>query len=475
MVFVTARAAAPVLSIQAAATTYATVFDFSDSSDTTNFVRCNSSCVGIDHCVLAGHDFPDNPPRPFLGPDGNVWLWASNSQALATSISGGYGSYIKEANADLSGPASGVNQCKVGFQYTPVTPVNDGSNEQQSLASLNNQHWLLEFWAQGIGRSFQAMAMIQNDFHGQSLPDCAGYASLTYCRYTNLIAGTWSNQQQQFTVPITQVSDDGIVDDYMTSPLFVTPSQYQAKHGEQGVNAQTNIVYAKNPGDRIPYYYVLINEATPSTLPGGSAISGICLFRTNNVNDSNSWLGWNAVTKTFSVKFNANPYTTTISNPTICSFVLPSTYRFSLAYSPQYKTFIAIGDQGSASDASNNEVVYATTQDLTDWGPSNAPTNTGVMLTHSGAPSFTLEQYWVQTGGVNVTGEGYLSLIDPTSSSISRTYFGQPDSNFQYVSNNPYLYLVRFNPVVSGLGGDTERDVVRVPLAITCTANCSVS
>ena len=465
--------AVPLLQISVApgVTNYTTVFDFSNPN-ASNFVRCGTSCTGIGHCVLAGHDFPDNPPRPFLGPDGNVWLWANNSQALCNdpSDSACYGSYIKEASTDLSGPAPGVNQCNVGFQYTPVTPTD--ANETASLASLNNQHWLIEFWAQGVGRSFQAMAVIQNDFHGQDLTDCAAYGSISFCRYTNLIAGTWSNQQNQFTVPYTPVNNDGVIDDYITSSMFVTPYQYKPTYGQQGVNAQTNIVYVKNPGDRIPYYYMLINESLASATPGGQNSSGLCLFRTTNVNDPSSWLGWNAATQTFSVSFNANPYTTTITNPTMCSFVLSSTYRFSLMYNPQYKTFIALGDQGSSTDATDNEVVYATTQDLTNWGPPNAPTTTGVILTNSGTPSFTLEQYWVQTDGVG-TAEGYLSLIDPTSSSISQTYFGQADSNFQYVGNNPYLYLVRFNPVVAGLGGDTERDVVRVPLSITCTANCS--
>ena len=476
------HAAAPVLSIQSAATTYTTVFNFSDPN-APNFVRCNASCAPISPapCTIGGHDFPDNPPRPFPGPDGNMWLWASNSEAPSINIAEpSYGSYIKEANADLSGPAAVVSQCQIGFQYTPVNAT-DGppSTVMASLASLNNQHWLMEFWAQGVGRNFQATAMIQNDFRFDNLMDCpAPYNNLSDCRYTNLVSGAWSNQQYQFTVPYTPVTNDGVVDDYITSPVFVTPYQYKPTYGAQGVNAQTNILYVKNLGDRIPYYYMMVNEALPAATPGPDTPAGVCLFRTNNVNDPNSWLGWNAATKTFSIPFNVNPYTTTINNPQSCSFVLPTSYRFSLAYDPQYRTFIAIGDVASTMSPVS-AVVYATTQDLTNWGPPDAPTNTGTILTNTSTPSFVSEQYWLASNtcpGVppNITGEGYLSLIDPTSSSISRAYFGQADSNFQYVGGNPYLYLVRFNPItVCNYGSDTLRDVVRLPLTITCTANCS--
>ena len=478
----TAYAAAPVLSIQPAAAAYSTVFNFSDPN-APNFVRCNASCTAdgiIGPCTIGGNDFPDNPPRPFPGPDGNMWLWANNSQALSINLATPiYGSYIKEASADLSGPVSSTfNQCQVGFQYTPVNAT-DGppSTELASLASLNNQHWLMEFWAQGVARSFQATVMIQNDFRFDELADCASH-DISNCRYTNLVSGSWSNSASQFTVPYTPVTNDGVIDDYITSPVFVTPELYVPNHGAQGVNAQTNILYVKNPGDRIPYYYMMVNEALPAAVPGGQTPAGVCLFRTNNVNNPNSWLGWNATTKTFSIPFNVNPYTTTINNPQICSFVLSSDYRFSLAYDPQYKTFIVIGDVASTTSPVS-AVVYATTQDLTNWGPPDAPTNTGTILTNTSTPSFVSEQYWLASDtcpGVppNITGEGYLSLIDPTSNSISHTYFGQADSNFQYVGTNPYLYLVRFNPItVCNYGSDTLRDVVRLPLTITCTANCS--
>lgn len=462
--FTVAPAAAPVLQIGlATGAQLQTVFDFTNSSDTTKWVRCGSA-TGENY----SHDFPDNPIRPFIGPDGNVWLWASNSAALCTEgqalTPACYGSYIKEANADLSGPALGVDQCRVGFRYSPITP-SDG-NEQASLASLNNLHWLLEFWAAGVGRSFQATAIIQNDFHGEDLSDC-GSTGLGGCRYTNLVTGSWSQLLNQFVMPVDQ-------NNYVTSPLFVTPYKYYPTIGEQGVNAQTNILYIRNLGDRIPYYYMLINESIP-TDNNTAVISGLCLFRTSNVSDPNSWLGWNAITKTFSVTFHANPYLSTISTPQNCSFVLPSQYRYSLEYSPQYKTFIAVG-VGNASVASDSKVVYATTQDLTNWGDPSNPSNTGIMWRNSDTPSYVLYQLWTASywpNGNLTDAEGYFGLIDPTSNNISHSYFGQPDNNFQFVGNNPYLYMVYFHKKGDpGNGGSVWKDVVRLPLQITCSANC---
>lgn len=472
---VTVEAAAPVLQISLAPqATLQTVFNFSNPSNP-NWVRC-----GDINTADFSHDFPDNPIRPFMGADGNVWLWASNSAALCSendALSPAcYGSYIKEANADISGPAPGVNQCHVGFQYTPVTPtISPPPTEEQSLASLNNLHWLLEFWVQGVGRSFQAMAVIQNDFHGQELDNCQG--NLNVCRYTNLVSGSWNNVQGQFTVPFTSVSNGGVTEDYITSPLFVTPYLYYPLIGQQGVNAQTNILYVKNVGDRIPYYYILINEAIPEPYPNPTTVtSGLCLFRSNNVYDPNSWLGWNASTRTFSVKFNVNPYTTAINSPQSCSFVLPSQYRYSLAYDPQYKTFIAVG-VAAANEAAESKVIYATTQDLTNWGSYPVPPylNSAIIWQNSDTPSYVEYQIWTDSSVDSGTyGEGYFGLIDPTSSAISRTYFGQSDSNFQYVGRNPYLYMVYFNPKTNpSLGGDTLKDVDRLALQITCVANCS--
>lgn len=451
------------------------VFDFTNANDTEHWVRCGAATGST-----FSQDFPDNPIRPFIGPDGNVWLWASNSRALPTSLSDGYGSYIKEANADISGPAPGVDQCRVGFEYTPVTPAI--GNEPQSLASLNNLHWLLEFWVNGgTGRNFQAMAVIQNDFHGDGLEDGCGSSAgigigIGACRYTNLVAGSWSNLQSQFTVPTTQVASpnsSGTPYSYITSPLFVTPYQYvPSLNAAQGVNAQTNILYVQNPGDRIPFYYMLINEAAVTPYPNPSTVSsGLCLFRTNDVYDPGSWAGWNANTHSFSVKFNVNPYTTPLANPQTCSVVLPSAYRYALAYDPQYKTFIAVG-VGNTANIQDSTVVYATTQDLTSWGdpPAEFPYTGHVLWRNSDTPQYVAYQFWSS----HSYAEAYLGFIDPTSSSISQTYFGRPDNNFQYVGDHPYLYMVYFNPQgVPREGGDTWKDVKRLPLTITCTANCS--
>ena len=327
---------------------------------------------------------------------------------------------------------------------------------------------------------------MQNDFHGNTLTDC-GTAGLGGCRYTNLVMATWGNSQNQFTVPFTPVANAGVTNDYITSPLFVTPYLYYPQIGEQGVNAQTNILYVKNPGDSIPYYYILVNQNAPINTPPSGVSSGLCLFRTNNINDPNSWVGWDG--SAFTVKFNVNPYVTPIANPKNCAYVLPSPFRYSLSYDPQYKTFIAMGvasvqpDPPLSTQKSQSQVIYATTQDLTDWGHYPKPTNyiyppSAVMWNYNGGvnPSYVLYQLWsASLGNDSFDAQGYFGLIDPTSSSISRAYFGQSDNNFQFVGSNPYLYMVYFhakiNPPLEF--GQTMKDVDRLPLTITCTANCA--
>ena len=156
-----------------------TVLNFSNPQ-APNYMRCGPT------------DFPDNPPRPFMGADGHVWLWASNSDSTGTS--GTYGSYIRKLNDDLSGPLANASQCTVAFTYTPNIPSN--TDELTSVASYTNLLWPVEFWSNGqTGRDFQLTVLIHNEFHGQQLTDCPS-GSLAGCWYANVIAGQWDQQKQ---------------------------------------------------------------------------------------------------------------------------------------------------------------------------------------------------------------------------------------------------------------------------------------
>ena len=69
--------------------------------------------------------------------------------------------------------------------------------------------------------------------------------------------------------------------------------------------------------------------------------------------------------------------------------------------------------------------------------------------------------------GVNILGQAYPSLLDPTSPQISNNFGPGPvpgDRNFQYSGSQPYIYYTLLFPFSQNYGQD--RSVVREALSV---------
>jgi hypothetical protein len=403
-----------------------------------NFLRCSD------------FDFPDNRPRAMIGPDGNVWMWANNSAAYRKR---GYkGGFFKFGGTSLNEPFAG-GACLPAFVYLSNDPTDE--NETESAASYNNRLWLAEFQV-SKNPYYRIDAILHNEFHGESLTDCMSHDEKD-CWYSNNIAGVWDNTVQQFKL-IYQANN-------RTTPVFVSPYRYKPGIGRQGFGSRTNIIL--NPGDG--YYYILVGD---NTIPGAPD-TGMCLFRTRNVKDPSSWRAWDGnkqhPNEGFTIANNLNPY---YDRPdlTRCKHVLPLQYRFTITYNLQYKTFIAIGVQTGEEE----NIVYATTQDLTDWGwTEGMRRNFGHSLYF---PNFAWMSHWTaSTVGNSIDAQGYFSLLDPNSPHLSQKYLGIPDYNFQFSGGHPYLYFVLFHAKDLSLAfPNSSRDVARYELNVMCTSDCEV-
>ena len=195
--------------------------------------------------------------------------------------------------------------------------------------------------------------------------------------------------------------------------------------------------------------------------------SGVCIYRTNNIADPRSWLGFNGIS--YSVPL-VSSYPTAYEQNYNCYPVLPAYYRFSWSYNVVLDKFIIIGlDTNYQQMTPQVEAIVYTLANLDPiTGILSPATNTGPDSTDY-KEFFLREITWIdvwQTSG-NVIGQGYPSVLDPTSPEISnRSRFGliPNDRNFQYSAHHPYLYYTKLYPQTINKG--QNRDVVREALHV---------
>jgi hypothetical protein len=197
------------------------------------------------------------------------------------------------------------------------------------------------------------------------------------------------------------------------------PFEYEIDQGPEGYSVDTNIVKAGE------WYYAMATD-WPWPPNCGQVGTTNCLvqfggspIRTSNLLDSSSWRGWNG--KDFSVSF-ADPYLGPVQNPEEHVYT-PVPYMYYVnainTYEPAHLFVATLWDPWNT--AYGPEGLYlSTSTDLVNW------TQPTLVVTQAELLAKEPKGNW---------GYAYFSLLDPAST----------DANFSSISNQPYLYYVRFN------------------------------
>jgi hypothetical protein len=228
--------------------------------------------------------------------------------------------------------------------------------------------------------------------------------------------------------------DGGATYGHATSPRHLVaapPWQYQPDHAGLGYMGASNIV--RNPGDG--YFYAVVALALPFGYEGG----GLCVIRARTLEDPAAWRFWNG--SSFGGRF-FNPY----KDPgravgSRCPGAVPL-YAFTLSWSSYVGRWLAIGTEGVR--VGRAAFALSTSADLVHWS-----TPVPFLETETG------DTWECRDGEDKPT--AYAAFIDPAS----------PARNFDVTGKSGWLYYTQFNPPSCLDPGTYDRDLVRVPLALS--------
>ncbi len=409
-------------------------------------------------------DYPDVPARPFLvaAPAGSTVLWfAANSNGAYAGVGMGTSPDILAKLQRGTAAGAGCVSWLPAASYAGSTP-----------STYNSGLWMVApFTADGTN----IQALIHNEFHGEWTGDtswCWQQTSIIYlpCSYWNIVsaasvdAGVGFQLRQQAAAPGTNVPAIALGDPYQP------PSSLRPTNLPQGMTAQSNILQS---GD---YYYVLVQQLPfqPSgTTP--SPQNGVCIYRApvpTSPGQPLAWSGWGGSGYTVTVPAS---YPAGASLP-LCQPVLDAPFRFSWSINTVLGQLILIGQ-----DTLTAMEKHGVTLDGCPYAPGATTTTadeafvymTAILDQATGTLSPTSQEACLlQINSIanwqadtTRTGHAYPSLLDPTSPQLMAG-----DRNFQYSGALPFLYFTQLNPVGPGNPHGFDRDLVRMPLAVSLLA-----
>lgn len=342
-------------------------------------------------------DVPDGPARAFRDADGTIRLIATH--------------YVNRA---FVGPDLDAlrHDCTVIYR---------GGN-QDDPAAYDDRAWLMSPYTLDGSRVF---ALVHNEYHGHHRRGLCASGSYRGC-WENAV--TWA------------VSTDGGRSFNGPGPerraIAMPPWRYEGDRGRPvGLFNPSNIV-AKDG-----FYYTLV-----FTRPWGAQKGGVCLLRTDRLEDPEAWRAWDG--EGFIVRF-ADPYREPAADPDghVCAPVGAGLLTGSVTSLVRHEPsglFIALQAALRPPEPGAEPVsgVYAAvSRDLVQW---SWPTLVWEVPTwgHFSCPA----QQW---------SIGYPSLLDPSS----------PSRNFETVADEAYLYFTRYN--LDGCAIGRDRDLARVRVRLT--------
>jgi hypothetical protein len=331
-------------------------------------------------------DIPDAPARAFRDLDGRVHLFATHFINL-----GYVGPNLNAVKRD----------CRIAYQ----------GEYNNDPAVFNDHEWLTSFWTND-GRT--VYALIHNEFQANLRPSLCPSRVYDKCWYNAVTAA---------------ISHDGGFQLFRPAHAIVAAPAYRF---DNKVGRPVGYFMPSTIIKRGGYYYDMVWAENV-----GAQKRGVCLLRTHNLADPESWRAWDG--RGFTVRL-GNPYLKPAGTPPhVCALIDPAHLHSHIAslvrHGPTGRYIVMMSFEGDPHPG----FYFSDRADLFHWS----------------------EPVKVMDIGPAVPGEcgnrpvfAYPSLLDPNS----------PSRNFDVVGDAVYLYFTRFHPIKCA--GNLNRDLLRVPVTI---------
>jgi hypothetical protein len=428
-------------------TTPCVVYDKSASS------ASGGACDATDHA--------DIPVRAFrfknsaASPEYRVQLTSGTSGNVTASAQ-------PDGNRRLIGP--GLESVK--RENDPSQPTGEfrgcsdnvvlSSHRNQAPSSFDNYEWLDSPYfvedSPGLGSVF---GIVHNEFHGEladPATNCPPPLVLKDCWYSSITLATAAFSQQPSIVNKVGASYAHPTGSKLIAsiPYQYDPPAQEGDWGREGYVAPTNVIRARLPGQPAsePDYYYMLSQISE---PHGAQQYGVCVLRTNDLSDPDSWRAWGGYQPGWNVDL-VNPYPSAPANPGdhVCKPVSPATLTTmnprDLLWNRYLNKFMVIGNNGG--------LMYSLSDDLINWSEQQV-----LMTNGPTAP------------GACTEGGSYGTLLDKTDpanpGNPSPILADEPvvTPNLDHPGRNPYLFFTR--PNTGACQQVTlDRDIVRVPIRL---------
>ena len=325
------------------------------------------------------------------------------------------------------GPCSFVGDSLLSLKRDCETgPVLRSRSDYNGPADFPHNMWLPATYAMDDGVTVYGLA--HDEFHA-GVPAQHPRVPASLCEH-NVTNQCW------YSSVISVISTDGgrsfqrvSTAERPNAVAIAAPIVYRPDAGVQGVPAHRHVVRSPKDG----FWYVMPSCAYLSQLelPGGK-----CVFRTANISDPFSWVGWNGSEWSVST---VDPYTTKVAAedmPRFTAAAVGTRLTGGLTWVESASAFLILGT--TSNEDKLGQVEYQWSEDLLSWSPPRVL----VRLNH--------------TDGIR-DGKGalYPTVLDPSDTS----------RNFERFGSAGHIYWLEF-ACASEQGECWNRNVVWRPLRV---------
>jgi hypothetical protein len=330
-------------------------------------------------------DVPDAPVRAFRDAVGNVVAFASDSN-----------------NRRFAGPS--LLQIRHSCHSSFI------SRENSDPSAYSGLDFITALWTQDGER---VTALIHNEYHADHFPNGCLYNDSMKCWYTTIIGASSIDSAQSFKTA------------HPPKVVAAVPFRQEFEQGRhRGFFNPSNIIFHNG------FFYM-----ASDTTGGVSQKPGLCLFRTESVEDPTSWRGYDG--QGFGSR-PLDPYRSDTRDYVPCQPISRGTVG-SITWHEPSAMFLIVNQTVDASHP-NGETIYAWSKDLIHW---SEPQTLFAQPDMSSANCKDMYRY------------GYPSILD--SETLRR--------NFDHIVDHIYLFLTRFH--VENCKLSPNRDLIRFQLDIT--------
>lgn len=293
-----------------------------------------------------------------------------------------------------------------------------GSQRDFNPAHFDDEHWLTGTYTEN---GQDVYALVHNEYHGWAHTGACPTGGIRRCVVGGVTSAVSHDGGNSYSAPAPP-------DNFIAT---LAP-RYTIDFGRVGLYG------ADGPIKKGSYYYAftIIQQPDPQD-------TGVCVMRTPNITDPESWRGWDGTS--FSLRFRNPFYESTAPAATHGCEPISRDNLLQIERSVTYNTalgkYVMVGNS-VRFDPSLSRYVYgfyfSTSDDLLHWSMRQLVMEVTTATIH-------------QCGGPDVV--AYPSILDPTST----------DRNFRVTGATPYIYYIRIH--YDALCNQTlDRDLLRLPL-----------